>query len=177
MGRRKPDPRQAALSDVDTRPRAVPQVAVVDMRTRELGSLAGFFDGKNVYVDLCDLCHEPGIRIKEKWYHQQPTVVRCTKEAAPRPAVAALRRLLRWWHWCQGEARKHSHVEVERSKKLEELIWPMQHHLLYQIARADRRNLPTISECRMIKQAMARTEADHWIEPLEIEEWSAKSTS
>lgn len=176
MGRRRPSPRQTALAEVDQRPREVPRPLVVDMRTRELGSLAGFFDGKNVYIDLCDLCHEPGIFIR-RWYHTQPCVNPCTRMSAPRPAVAALQRLLKWWHWCQAEARKKSHVEVERAKELERLIWPMQHHLLYQIARADRRNLPTISECRMIKQAMERTADEHFIDPLEIEEWSARSTS
>lgn len=177
MARRKPDARQVALAEVDTRPRRVAEAPPVDMTTRELGSLAGFFDGKNVYVDLCEICHRPGIRLKDRWYHRQPCVSRCSRVNAPRPDPVALSRLLRWWQWCNAEARRRSNIEVERAKHLETLIWPMQSYLLSQIARADRRHVPPVTECRMIRQAMARTADDSFIEPLEIEEWSAKSTS
>lgn len=174
MGRRKPHATQVALPEIDLRERELPEVSYVDMRGWELGRLAGFFEGKNVYVDMCDVCHAPGIRLRERWYHKQPCDSPCSRQNAPRPAPKAMQRLLRWWHWCQSEARKHSNIEADRARKLETLIWPMQSYLLSQIARHDRRHLPTVSECRMIHKAMLLTESQSFMEPLEIEAWSAK---
>lgn len=177
MARRKPHATQVALAGIDLRERELPQTVYVDMRDWELGRLAGFFDGKNIYVDMCDICHGPGIRLRERWYHKQPCDSPCSRQSAPRPATGAMQRLLHWYQWCQGEARRYSNVEVERARKLATLIWPMETYLLSQIARHDRRHLPTVSECRMIHKAMIITEPDSFIEPLEIEAWSAKSTS
>lgn len=177
MGRRRPSERQCAIPEVDQRPRAVAELPRVDMRDWELGRLAGFSEGKNLYVDLCDICHRPGVRVRERWYHSQPCVSPCSRQSAPRPEPVALSRLLRWWQWCHAEARRRSNIDLERFKIVEGLIWPMQHYLLSQIVRADRRHLPSVTECRMIKQAMARTADESFLEPLEIEEWSAKSTS
>lgn len=169
--------RQPELPDVPVGP---PRVAIgvrLDMRTRQLGSLAGFWGGKNIYIDLCDRCHQPGIYVGKKWYHEQPIDQPCTLDNAPRPALDAQRRLLQWYQWCQAKARKATNVEVERAKQLELLVAPMTTYLLDQIARPDRRHLPTVSETRMITEAMRRSMYESDIDPIEFEEWTAKSTS
>lgn len=176
MSRRRTDQRQVAMP-FDMRERPRPEPPRMDLRVRELGSFVGLYQGKNLFIDICDRCHEPGVKMGIQWFHTVPCDSPCTQMNAPRPAIGAQRRLLLWYQWCQQRAREHSTLEEERKKKLEELLHPMASYLVDQLARPDRRHLPSVTECRMIKVAMTRTADDSWIDPLELEEWTARNTS
>lgn len=175
MSRRSKSDRQTAMP-FDMRTRPPPEPPTIDMRTRELNSFVGLYRGKNLYVELCDICHDPAVKLGDRFYHRQPCDSPCGRATAPYPAASALRRVRAWYAWAEQKAKGSGAAsESERHAALERLVHPMQPYLVQQIVRADRRNLPSVLECRLIYEAMCRTGMEHDILPVEFEEWKTRS--